>query len=258
MIHPQIEVVNNYIATERSQLLAHGLYAKLRTIKSIQKFTEGHVYAVWDFMSLLKALQQKLTCTQVPWFATPFPNTRYMINEIVLAEESDLFIDGTRISHFEMYFLTMQEMQADTQKIADLIAKIQAQIPVSQAIEEAPIHDSIKAFLHFTFDVIVVGKPHEIAAAFTFGREGLIPDMFSSILQQMQTDYPDAKLEKLVYYFQRHIELDADEHGPMAFNMVADLCGDDDAKWEEVKQVAKTALLKRIALWNAIEDTLDN
>jgi hypothetical protein len=64
-------------------------------------FLENHVFAVWDFMSLLKALQSKLTCTTTPWFATP--ETRYLINEIVVAEESDLSIDGRRQSHYEMY-----------------------------------------------------------------------------------------------------------------------------------------------------------
>jgi hypothetical protein len=53
-------------------------------------------------MSLLKALQSKLTCTTTPWFATANPETRYLINEVV-AEESDLTIDGRRQSHYEMY-----------------------------------------------------------------------------------------------------------------------------------------------------------
>ena len=95
-----IQQINNYIKEEREQLLNHSLYKKIKTINDLHKFLEVHVYAVWDFMSLLKALQQKLTCTTTPWFASENPETRYLINEIVLAEESDISIDGRRLSHF--------------------------------------------------------------------------------------------------------------------------------------------------------------
>jgi hypothetical protein len=65
-------------------------------------------------MSLLKALQSKLTCTTTPWFATTNPQTRYLINEIVVAEESDLTIDGQRSSHYEMYIEAMKACGAST------------------------------------------------------------------------------------------------------------------------------------------------
>jgi hypothetical protein len=88
-------------------LLQHSLYAKVKTIEDLQSFLENHL--VWDFMSLLKALQSKLTCTTTPWFATANPETRYLINEIVVAEESDLTIDGRRQSHYEMYIEAMKD-----------------------------------------------------------------------------------------------------------------------------------------------------
>src|SRR5690606_9377500 len=97
----KIQVLNNYIAAVREELLHHPLYQKIVDIHGLRTFTEGHVYAVWDFMSLLKALQAQLTCVKVPWFASPYPTTRYLINGIVLAEESDEYIDGRRLSHFE-------------------------------------------------------------------------------------------------------------------------------------------------------------
>jgi hypothetical protein len=65
------------------------------------------VYAVWDFMSLLKALQAKLTCTTT-LVRNCNPETRYLINEIVLAEETDTTIDGHHQSHYEMYLEAME------------------------------------------------------------------------------------------------------------------------------------------------------
>ena len=115
---------------------------------------------------------------------------------------------------------------------------------------------NVKEFLDFTFRVIEEGETHQIAAAFTFGREDLIPEIFTAILKKFQANFPDVDLSKLIYYFERHIELDADEHGPMAMKMIDELCGNDDKKWQEVKTVSILALEKRILLWNAIEEQI--
>jgi hypothetical protein len=50
--------------------------------------------------------------TTTPWFATANPETRYLINEIVVAEESDLTIDGRRQSHYEMYIEAMKDCKS--------------------------------------------------------------------------------------------------------------------------------------------------
>lgn len=252
----RITTINDAIKQERNVLLQHPLYSQIQTIDDLRKFTEGHVYAVWDFMSLLKALQIQLTCTTIPWFASEYPTTRYLINEIVLAEESDEYIDGRRLSHFEMYLDAMERMEADIAPVTDFLNAVQAQQAIMDSIAESNLDTRIKDFLAFTFSTIFNGKPHEIAAAFTFGREDLIPDMFSSILTEIQQRFPDVDLQHFIYYFQRHIELDGDEHGPLAMKMIEELAGDDDQKWKEMTTVAKQALQKRIALWDAILDSL--
>ena len=118
------------------------------------------------------------------------------------------------------------------------------------------MHPKIKDFLDFSFRLIEEGKPHKIAAAFTFGREDLIPNMFTEILKNFQQNFPDLNLSKLIYYFERHIELDADVHGPMALQMINELCQDDSRKWNEVAQISIQALEKRIGLWDAIEEKI--
>jgi hypothetical protein len=124
------------------------------------------------------------------------------------------------------------------------------------SIKQSDLHPNIKAFLDFTFRVIEEGKPHEIAAAFTFGREDLIPAMFTEILRNFEANFPETDLSKLIYYFERHIELDADEHGPMAMKMISELCENSEIKWKEVEEISKLALEKRIGLWDAIEEKI--
>ena len=251
-----IQQINDSIQSQKNILLKHPLYSKVKTIEDLQAFLEGHVYAVWDFMSLLKALQSKLTCTSTPWIPTSNPQTRYLINEIVLAEESDLTMDGRRQSHYEMYVEAMQDCGANTSEIANFLNEINSLKNILVAIKTSHLHPGIKAFLDFTFTVIEHGKPHEIAAAFTFGREDLIPNMFTSIIKSFQENIVETDLSKLIYYFERHIELDADEHGPMAMEMITELCKDDAQKWKEVEEVSILALEKRIGLWNAIEEQI--
>lgn len=251
-----IASINESIRPQKEALLQHALYHKVKTIEDLNCFLENHVFAVWDFMSLLKALQQKLTCTTTPWFATDNAETRYLINEIVLAEESDLAIDGSRKSHFEMYLDAMKDSGADTLEIEQFIAEVFSLKNIFVAIKKSNLHPEVKAFLDFTFRVIEEGKTHKIAAAFTFGREDLIPSMFTEILQNFQQNFPQTDLSKLIYYFERHIELDADEHGPMAMQMIGELCGNDAKKWQEAEAISVEALNKRIGLWNAIEQQI--
>lgn len=250
------DYINSLIQPQKEQLLQHPLYKKIQTLDDLNCFLENHVYAVWDFMSLLKALQSKLTCTTTPWFASENPETRYLINEIVLAEESDLALDGRRQSHFEMYVEAMQDLRADTTELDGFLQNVISVQNIFVSIKNSPLHPEIKAFLDFTFRVIEEGKPHQIAAAFTFGREDLIPSMFTEILKNFKFNFPETNLDKLIYYFERHIELDADDHGPKALEMVRELCGDNPVKWKEAEEISILALEKRIALWNAIEEKI--
>ncbi|MCZ8168606.1 MAG: DUF3050 domain-containing protein [Flavobacterium sp.] len=250
----QISDINGALQPLKDRLLQHSLYDKIRTLDDLHCFLEHHVYAVWDFMSLLKALQQQLTCTTTPWLPVGNPEVRYLINEIVVAEETDLAMDGKRQSHFEMYLDAMNQCGANTLAVQRFLEDIQKTQNIFVSIKHAEVHPKVRAFLDFTFRVIEEGKAHKIAAAFTFGREDLIPNMFTEILKNFQQNFPQTDLSKLIYYFERHIELDGDEHGPMAMQMITELCGDSATKWNEVLEVSQQALEKRLGLWDAIEE----
>lgn len=250
------QTINQSIQKYKDELLNHSLYNEINTIEDLHCFLENHVFAVWDFMSLLKALQNNLTCTTTPWIPIGNPEIRYLINEIVLAEETDVNQNGNRKSHYELYLDAMIACGASTNYIASFLKDVEATKNIFVSIKQSALHPKVKAFLDFTFRVVEEGQPHQIAAAFTFGREDLIPEMFTAILKEFQVNFPKNDLSKLIYYFERHIELDADEHGPMAMKMIEELCGNDEKKWQEVEDISILALEKRIELWDAIKEQI--
>ena len=250
----QIQYVEDQILPLRNQLQNHGLYHQLKSIKDVQAFMSMHVFAVWDFMSLLKALQDDLTNTSVPWTPKPNASLARFINEIVHAEESDVNEKGEAKSHFEMYLDAMKQIDADDYQIIRFIETIKAGKSVQKSLEEVEIDYSIKDFVKFTFETIDSGKSHCIAAAFTFGREDVIPDMFIEILKK--ADVENVHYNKLRYYLDRHIELDGDEHGPLSLKMVEEMCGDDSSKCDDVVEISKQALKHRILLWDGIERSI--
>jgi len=253
-----IDSIQNKIKDHRNKLLEHKLYSNIETINDLQVFTENHIYAVWDFMSLLKALQIRLTCTKTPWLPNNNSQTAYLINEIVSAEETDINQVGERKSHYELYLDAMIDIGAKTEKPVEIINEIANSENIFNAIENINIHPNIKNFLNFTFSVIDEGKPHKIAAIFTFGRENLIPNMFNEILREFEKNVSEGDISKLIYYFERHIELDEDEHGPMALEMVSMLAENDPIKWKEIEDISIEALEKRILLWDAINEQIEN
>ncbi|NHN27057.1 DUF3050 domain-containing protein [Flavobacterium jejuense] len=252
----ETQIINHRILPFKEQLLQHSLYNEIKTVEDLNCFLENHVFAVWDFMSLLKALQNKLTCTTTPWLPVGNPEIRYLINEIVVAEETDIDQEGNRKSHYELYLEAMSALGANTLPIRNFLDDVETTKNIFVSIKHSELHPNVKEFLDFTFRVIEEGDSHQIAAVFTFGREDLIPEMFTAILKQFQVNFPGKNLSKLIYYFERHIELDADEHGPMAMKMIEELCGKDEKKWQEVEDISTLALQKRIGLWNAIEETI--
>ena len=246
-----ITQINKRIKPYRDTLLQHPLYSEIKTPQHLQTFMEYHVFAVWDFMSLLKSLQNNLTSTSVPWVPKGDPETRYLINEIVLAEETDINLKGKRQSHFEMYLDAMKKANANTKPIRSFLKNLENH-SVFDAIEKSSLPKAVQQFLKHTFSVIEENKPHKTAAAFTFGREDLIPEMFSEIIEKIQQNFPKEDLTEFKYYFDRHIELDEDEHGPMALQMVKNLCGNGGKKWREVERTIVKSLQAREQLWEGV------
>lgn len=251
----QIQIIESKLEPLRNQLKSHALYSTLSSIEDVAIFMEKHVFAVWDFMSLLKSLQNHLTNVHTPWTPKGKGPTARFINEIVMAEESDINELGEAMSHYEMYLDAMTQVGANTSDINQFIEAIEKGNNIEDAAKKIDLDDPVLDFIKFTMEVINSNKPHSIASAFTFGREDVIPDMFLEIVGQSKTNNEES-YSKLLYYLNRHIELDGDEHGPISLKMVAELCGDDTQKWNEVLEIANEALKLRLKLWDHIKSSI--
>ena len=236
--------------SERDALQNHDIYHSINRIEDLHTFMENHVFAVWDFMSIIKSLQKRLTCVEVPWIPTGMGSTTRLVNEIILEEESDKDMYGEFVSHFEMYCHAMNQAGANTKSIDQFLLKLES-TSLSEALNKSSVPDAAKMFVEDTFDKLNDSPNHVIAAMFTFGREEVIPDMFRLIIKTIDKDL-NGNLKNFIYYLDRHIGLDEDEHTPLALKMIKELCGNNKLKWEESTNAAKHSMNARIQLWDGI------
>lgn len=254
-MNEQIERIRERIEPLRQEIMHHKVYSMIENAEDLKVFMEFHVYAVWDFMSLLKTLQNNLTCTTVPWFPVGSADTRHLINEIVVGEESDVDLYGQRKSHFEIYIDAMRQCSADTAPIETFIAALRQTGDFDTAFRTAGTPKEAKEFVEFTFQIIESKKPYLQSAIFTFGREDLIPGMFISIINDIHKTFPE-RISIFNYYLERHIEVDGDHHSHLALQMTSNLCGTNEQFWLEAEEATLQSLQKRILLWDGVYQKL--
>jgi len=251
----RLEQIHQRLAPLRSALLEHPLYGQIQTLDELHVFMRHHAFAVWDFMSLLKALQKRICGVDVPWHPPADPAAARFVNEIVLGEESDDRPEGGYASHFELYHRAMNRAGADTGQIDRFLSVLKTKVDRDSALEESQAPPAVQSFVGQTFKVIERGDLCEIAAAFTFGREELLPGVFQRIVELLNRQ-SEGRLDDFLYYLNRHIEVDEEQHGPMAARLIRSLCQDDAEKWRKAETAAVASLQARITLWDGIHQAL--
>jgi hypothetical protein len=226
---------------------------------------EHHVWAVWDFMSVLTRLQRDLTCVDVPWVPREVdPAAQRFVNEIKLGEESDEHPDGGWTSHFDLYLAAMEDVGADTAAVRQLVRRLGRQgpaaVPTGSAAASPAFSPAVLAaecgapqgaveFIAATFRTVSEGSTLEVASAFALGREQLIPDMFEHLVDG---DGEGDRGRLLLNYLRRHVELDEGEHGPLAQRLVEHLAGREATAWRTVENAAVAAIEARLRLWDSV------
>ena len=232
----------------------HPLPQAITTIADLRLFMEHHVFAVWDFMLLLKTLQQHLAPSGVPWVPPTHPEIAGLVNSLVAEEECDLLPENlggpVHLSHFAIYRRAMVEIDANT-AVIDAVLQQASRGDLAGAVRHGGIPAPSARFLRTTQELIFSGEVHALAAAFAYGRELLVPDLFRGLLDRLTV--LELPCPTLRWYLERHIVLDGDSHGPLAETMVLTLAGNDPAEHQKVQTVRRQVLADRSAFWDAIE-----
>jgi hypothetical protein len=250
--HPLIREVE----TVAAQVGDHALFGALGSLDGVRVFMEHHVWAVWDFMTLLKSLQADLAPVKLPWRPTGDAQAARLINSIVLGEESDLGPDGEPTSHFEVYLQAMRATQADHHPIERFIGLMARGLPVEAALDEAPAPAPAARFVRSTLVAAAAPLAHRVAS-FTIGREDIIPVMFRHLVSHLAQSRDAHDLGPLLWYLERHITLDGEDHGPMAWRLFNHVCLGDPRSRDEALAGALTALRERKLLWDGVLDAVN-
>lgn len=247
---PRLDELRHALAEPLGRVQAHPVYAAVATIDDLRAFMEHHVWAVWDFMNLVKAIQQRYTSTVLPWTPRGDATVRRFVNEIVLEEESDTHPigHGGFCSHFELYVRSMLEVEARTDQVSRFVEDLEAGADFETALADSGCSGAVANFLHTTWSA-ARATDEELVAAFAFGRETVIPVMFDRILREAGA-LDEAGL--LRHYLVRHVQLDGDSHGDMAQYLLIDACRDDADRWKRAEGSARRCLQARAQLWDAV------
>ena len=240
-----------FIESLRERLAAHPIYAAVQTLDDLRVFMQHHVYSVWDFMSLIKYLQNEIAPARWPWTPSGDASVQRFINELVLEEETDIALPGQdgHTSHYLLYLAAMREIGADADTPARFVQIVAEQgIAAALGAGLAPVPSA--TFTRSTFDFLGSGKSHTVAAALALGREHVIPSMFRAFLSRMAVT--EAQAPSFHYYLNRHVHLDEDFHAPMSLRLLAALCGEDAGKWREAEAAAEAAVNARLLFWDGV------
>jgi hypothetical protein len=248
-------ITSDIVNDLKEELNTHPVYAAVQNVDDLRLFMQHHVFSVWDFMSLVKYLQSAIAPSSYPWVPPHDAQMSRFINDIVVEEESDEMPDGESfLSHYEMYLAAMEEVGADTTVIRNFVQTVREK-GIEEALSLPEVPEASRTFTGTTFDFIKEGKPYNIAAAFSLGREDIIPVMFKALLKKIGISKKDSPM--FHYYLERHIHLDEGFHGPMAMKLLNQLCEDKEEKIQEAEEAAKRAVKARIDFWDGVLATMN-
>jgi|SRR5581483_576969 len=234
----------------RERMIHHPVFRAIHSVECLRTFMEAHVFAVWDFMSLLKRLQRELTCVDIPWIPRPDTQAALLVNQIVLGEETDIGPTGEPTSHLALYLTAMQEVGAGTAQFEIFQSALADGSDLSTAFALAEVQPFVRAFTNHTLQTAREGSLLEVMASFLYGRENVIPRMFGNLLETW--DLNESQAPTFVYYLKRHIEIDGGEHGPAAEAILSSTISNNAERSQLAMIAAHQSVVARIKFWDGV------
>ncbi|MBA4542783.1 MULTISPECIES: DUF3050 domain-containing protein [Thermoactinomyces] len=231
----------------RKEILTHALLSHLHTEGNVRIFMKHHIFVVWVYMSLLKKLQQSFTCVSLPWLPRTNASFARFLNELAVWEETDKDGKGNYASHFEIYFQAMEEMKADTNPIETYLQMLQAGYHPVESLFQSEIPPSAADFTKQCLELAGNGQLHEVASAFCYGYEYLVPELYARLAKSFSKI---SVSERLIYFLNRHTQISSNKRAPIAENLLLTLCGEDPVKIGQAEKVAHATL----AAWRGVLD----
>jgi hypothetical protein len=232
-------------------VMRHPVFPLITTVPRLLCFAKIHVYAVWDFACLLRALQHSLVDSNFLWTPPANPLACRLINNLLAEEETDALPDGRYLSHFQLYLEAMQQCGADTRPIQQFILGIKQQMSLPRLLELPTLPKPAKIFIADTFKIITQSN-HTMAASLAFARGNITSGMFTKLLKHIPVKKNAKVLQGFVQYFQRHIDLDSSKHNQQSQQLLAELCGTNATKWQQAQEAAQFSLDSRLRLLDGI------
>jgi len=191
------------------RLKEHRLCTEVQELDDVKRFLEMHVFAVWDFMSLLKALQMQVTLATAdsPWAPARRQKIARLINETVAIYESDVNERGERQSNFSMYLDAMTALGAHTNRMKKCMNIVNHGAGLDKAMAFSGAPKGAADYVRGTFSLVDPKGLHKVAASLAFGRVKTV--LFERILE-IVSNSPNASDEaksKLRHYMNRQAEL---------------------------------------------------
>jgi len=199
-------------------VINHPMFKKLNNIYNIKKYSEFQIWCVWDFMSILKQVQNFIFCNDILWLPPENPNAGAAFYRLIESEETDLGFKGgdlNRASHFQSFRAAMQELNADTKNIDNFLELIKTGKTLPEALNKSGASPQTKSFL-LTNNHLIKQSPYNAIALITLTRENFLPAVFKSLLSYVNEN---EKIELFVWYHKRHIYLDSVLHGPLSIQI---------------------------------------
>jgi hypothetical protein len=245
----QLEQINNI----SKKLVNHPLYYSITTLPDIRTYMEYQVWCVWDFMALIKSIQVHFLSSSILWLPPKDGEVGSYLYELLATEETDSdATGGGHCSHFETYLRAMKQAGANHKSIDIFISELYRGAQLEEALLLASAPEASKDFVTTTLK-IANGPIHGVVAAFWLSRERIIPDMFTTLLQNFSSQ---EGLSIFKWYLERHIYLDTKCHCPISTLIFSRVIGGDENKLEEAANIAIEALSARLNLLDKIYDTL--